>query len=185
MSTGPPPMPWAGGAVQLAIRAGPVTGTTSASNELNTANNGSTGSVAIIDALDDTTFGTVGSLAGGSTPSVLGNDEVGASPAASTGATPNVVLTANGAQGFTGTGTATPLTVNADGTITVPAGATPGSYTVPYRICSTATPAACDNATATVVVGAEPDMRSTVACTPNPAAVGATVSCAVTCSNIG
>jgi hypothetical protein len=102
----------------------------------------------IIDAIDDN-FGTV---SGGKTASVLGNDTTGTSAAT----TSNVTLTP-GAQSCTplnAGATCSTLTMNADGTITVPAGATPGTYTYTYQICTSpaSTPAACDTATATLVV---------------------------------
>ena len=59
-----------------------------------------------------------------------------------------VVTPATGA-----TGSATP-TLNADGTVTVPAGTQSGTYTIGYKICAAvASLTVCDNATVTVVVG--------------------------------
>ena len=113
----------------------------------------------MIDAVNDS-LGPISSTTGGTTPSVLGNDQVGAT-AATTAAPANVTLTTNGAQGFTGTGAPSTLTLNPDGTITVPANATPGSYTVPYQICANpaTVPAACDSAVATVVVSGAPALQ--------------------------
>ena len=115
--------------------------------------------VDVIDAVNDT-LGTIGSIAGGTTTSVLDNDQAG-STSASIYAPANVVLLANGPQGFTGTGVASALALNPNGTITVPANATPGVYTVPYQICFTpaATPAACDTGVATVVVSGAPALQ--------------------------
>ncbi|MFZ1326453.1 MAG: C25 family cysteine peptidase [Candidatus Contendobacter sp.] len=45
-----------------------------------------------------------------------------------------------------------PLTINADGTLTAPAGLAPGLYTISYQICSTAQPTSCASATAYVKV---------------------------------
>ncbi|WP_156863836.1 beta strand repeat-containing protein [Casimicrobium huifangae] len=160
-----------------------VTGTTGASNETVTGNNGSNGSVAIIDAVNDN-LGSIGGVAGGTTAtSVLGNDTVGVAGAALTPSA-NVTLTPGTVSTPPATGS---IVMNANGTITVAANTTPGTYTVPYTICANpaVTPAACDNATATVTVGTQADMASTVVCTPDPATVGATVSCAVTCTNVG
>jgi LPXTG-site transpeptidase (sortase) family protein len=42
--------------------------------------------------------------------------------------------------------------MNADGTITVTAGTTPGTYTYPYTICEKLNPTNCDTATATIEV---------------------------------
>ena len=138
-----------------------VNGTTSATNDGNAANNTTSVTLAVIDALNDS-LGPIGSTAGGTTPSVLVNDQVDAT-VASTSAPANVVLTTNGSQGFTGSGVASTLTLNANGTITVPADATPGSYTVPYQICVTpaTTPVACDTGVATVLVTGAPGLQVT------------------------
>ncbi len=45
-----------------------------------------------------------------------------------------------------------PLTVNADGTVSVAAGTEPGTYTIEYTICENANPENCDTATVTVLV---------------------------------
>ena len=119
-----------------------VTGTTGAFNDNNPANNATSVTINVVDAVNDsapTPFGTAGSL------NVLGNDTVGANPAV-TGSTPNVVITIV-TTATTGS-TFDPVT----GNFTVPAGAAPGTYTVTYRICSTTTPAACDTAVATLTV---------------------------------
>ena len=55
-----------------------------------------------------------------------------------------------------------PLTVNADGTVTVAADTAPGTYTIEYTICEVANPTNCDTATVTVVVGAGPNMIDAV-----------------------
>lgn len=128
-----------------------VTGSTSAANDTDNGNNTVSGSVNIIDAVDDPTLGTINAN-GGPTASVLGNDTNGGVGAT----TSNVTVSANGGQSCTpsSSGTCTTLTLNADGTITVPPNATPGTYTVPYQICANpaTTPAACDTATATLTV---------------------------------
>jgi len=136
-----------------------VNGATSAANDGVVGNNTTAVAVSIIDAVIDN-LGTVASASGGTTASVLDNDQVGAI-SASTATPVNVVLTANGAQVFTGSGAASVLVLNPNGTITVPASATPGSYAVPYQICVTpaATPPACDTATATVVVSGTPSLQ--------------------------
>ena len=76
--------------------------------------------------------------------------------------------------------------MNANGTITVAANTTE-THTVPYHdLLDSRTEPRCDNATATVTVGTQADMRaSTVVCTPDPATIWATVSCAVTCTQRG
>ncbi len=55
-----------------------------------------------------------------------------------------------------------PLTVNADGTVSVAAETAPGTYTIDYTICEVANPTNCDTATVTVVVGAGPTMIDAV-----------------------
>ena len=46
-----------------------------------------------------------------------------------------------------------PLTVNADGTVTVAPNTVSGTYEIEYTICQVAVPTNCDTATVTVVVG--------------------------------
>ncbi|MBK8457778.1 MAG: hypothetical protein IPL47_12265 [Phyllobacteriaceae bacterium] len=48
----------------------------------------------------------------------------------------------------------TGVTINPDGTLTVPAATPAGVYPVDYRICEVANPANCDTAIASVTVGA-------------------------------
>jgi hypothetical protein len=166
------------------------TGTTGAANDGvggtgTGGNNSTTAAALLIDAVDDTGFPPVSATAGGTTASVLANDQVG-TVTATTAGVPNVsAVTANGAQTCT-PGPCTALTLNPSGTITVPPGATPGTYSIPYTICSSVTATACDTATATVVVADDtPDMVSSVTCTANPAVAGALVSCSVVCANVG
>ncbi len=100
---------------------------------------------AAIDAVDDTPD-TISGLTGGSTPTVLGNDSLN-----------GVVVdpaTITLAPGTAPTPAAGSITMNSDGTITVAAGTTAGTYSYPYEICEQLNPANCDTATATVVVGA-------------------------------
>ena len=131
--------------------AGNVGGTASSSTGSALSANAKPVNPPIIDAVDDT-FST-GSVAGGTTPSVLGNDKVGTTPASVASGSANVTVATNGAQTCTGcAGTPTTLVLRADGTITVPPGATPGTYSVPYEICSTVVPTSCDDAVATVTV---------------------------------
>ena len=176
-----------------------VNGTTGATNDGNggiTAggNNSTSATINIIDAVNDN-LGPISSTTGGTTPSVLTNDQVGTSTA-TTAAPANVTLTPNGAQGFTGTGAPSTLTLNPDGTITVPANATPGSYTVPYQICANpaTTPVACDTAVATVVVSGAPALQVTktagvptvaLGSDPNKTDAGDTVSYSFALKNTG
>ena len=170
------------------------TGTTGAANDSNLGNNTTTVSINIIDAVNDA-LAQVNSTTGGTTASVLGNDAVGTNPATTT-APANVAVTANGAQGFTGTGTASVLTLNADGTITVPANATPGVYTVPYQACArpAVTPDACDTAVATVTVSGAPALRVTklagsptvgLGVDPNKTDAGDTITYSFSVANTG
>jgi len=46
-----------------------------------------------------------------------------------------------------------PLTINADGTVSVAPGTAPGTYTINYTICEIANPENCDTATVTILVG--------------------------------
>ena len=130
-----------------------VTGSTSAANDTVSSNNTVSGSVNIIDAVDDSNLGTVtvnSTTSGTTTDSVLVHDTNGGAAAT----TSNVTISANNTQSCTpsGSGTCTTLTLNANGTITVPAGATPGTYTVTYEICDLVATTACDTATATLTV---------------------------------
>ncbi|MFT3893328.1 MAG: SdrD B-like domain-containing protein [Anaerolineales bacterium] len=103
-----------------------------------------------INAVDDDYTSTpINGGSGGTTASVIDNDTTNG-VAAVIGT--NVTLTPGAAP----TPVAGSLTMNADGTITVAAGTTSGTYTYPYTICTlpATTPATCDTATATVVVAA-------------------------------
>ncbi|MBD9478964.1 Ig-like domain-containing protein [Pseudoxanthomonas sp. PXM02] len=61
-----------------------------------------------------------------------------------------------------------PVTIAADGTISVAANATPGTYTAGYRICETAAPDNCDNATVTLQIASMGAINDTL----GPAAPG-------------
>lgn len=93
---------------------------------------------------DDVTATPVVGTSGGTTASVFSNDLRGG--AAVTAAEVVPTLTADG--GLTG------ATINPDGTITVPAGAAPGTYTVSYRICLGDRPQICDTASVRLRVAA-------------------------------
>ncbi len=96
-----------------------------------------------IAAVDDTPA-PVNGLTGGDTPTVFSNDTLNAAPFVPADVTPTIV--ADG--GLTG------VTINPDGTLTVPAGTPAGSYPVEYQICEVLNPANCDTAIATIVVDA-------------------------------
>ena len=89
-----------------------------------------------------------GANGGSTTITVFDNDKIGTQTATASTVSMTVVTPATGA-----TGSATP-TLNADGTVTVPAGTKSGTYTIGYKICAAvASLTVCDNATVTVVVG--------------------------------
>ena len=89
-----------------------------------------------------------GANGGSTTITVFDNDKIGTQTATASTVSMTVVTPATGA-----TGSATP-TLNADGTVTVPAGTKSGTYTIGYKICATvASLTVCDSATVTVVVG--------------------------------
>jgi hypothetical protein len=93
----------------------------------------------VIDAVNDTARGS-SKVANTPIPNVLANDTLNGAPAT----TATVTISVLGAlpSGFTFN--------TATGAISVAAKTTSGSYTINYRICEIASPANCDNATATV-----------------------------------
>ncbi len=157
LTPGPAPTPAAGSITMnpdgtITVAAGTTAGTYPYTYEiceiLNPANcDTATATVvvgaAVIDAVDDATAAVSAAL-GGSTASVLGNDTLNGAPvdAAAITLTPGSAPTP-------ATGS---ITMNPDGTITVAAGTTPGTYSYSYTICEALNPANCDSATATVVV---------------------------------
>ena len=95
-----------------------------------------------------------GANGGSTTITVFDNDKIGTQTATASTVSMTVVTPATGA-----TGSATP-TLNADGTVTVPAGTKSGTYTIGYKICAAvASLTVCDSATVTVVVGA-PEIKA-------------------------
>ena len=95
-----------------------------------------------------------GANGGRTTITVFDNDKIGTQTATASTVSMTVVTPATGA-----TGSATP-TLNADGTVTVPAGTQSGTYTIGYKICAAvASLTVCDSATVTVVVGA-PEIKA-------------------------
>ena len=128
-----------------------------------------------IKAENDTFTVTHGAVATTTANSVLTNDKVG-TQTATTGTVSLTVTTP--AVGLTGS--ATP-TLNANGTITVPAGTKSGTYQIGYRICTTvATLTVCDSATVTVVVGAPAIIANGDTRTVTNGVVGGTVSSVLT-----
>ncbi len=123
-----------------------------------TTNNCVATSAIIIDAVDDTSIAVPNDAV--SVLPLLGNDTVERNGASATDGSSNVSVAGNGAITCEDCeDTPAALVLNSDGTVTVPFGATPGTYLIPYQICALpANPAplenACDTAVATVVVGA-------------------------------
>ena len=85
---------------------------------------------------------------GGTTPTVLANDKLNG-----LAVVPNdITLT----PGTAPAPTAGSITMNSDGTITIAAGTTAGTYMYPYTICEKLNPTNCSNSIATVIVSAAP-----------------------------
>ncbi|MEX8495664.1 SdrD B-like domain-containing protein [Sphaerotilus sp.] len=147
------------------------TGTTGATNDTTPANNTTTASVGLLDAVDEsatTPFGTAATLA------VLANDTRG-TLAVNFGTVSLTVLTP-------------PTTGSAfdtsSGAFSTTAATRPGTYSVTYQLCANPalTPAVCDTATATIVVGPGADMVPTFGALPgvvHPGQIytGLTLSC--------
>lgn len=112
---------------------------------------------------------TVTSLDGASFPASpnpflsADNDDYTATPLSTAGGTIGTTLTNDLFHGVVATpadvvtalvndGGLTGATLDGDGRVTVPAGATPGTYTLTYSICALATPQLCDTATILVAV---------------------------------
>ena len=125
----------------------PISGTvsftanTNADNDSNAANNSASGSVKVVDAVDDASV-TISSSGG--TILLLTNDTVGGvTPAIGTDISAPTIQNNGGLAG---------LTVNGSGALVVPAGATPGIYTVTYQICALNPITACDTATVEITI---------------------------------
>lgn len=100
--------------------------------------------VAGLDAVDDDfSTSSINGIVGGSTPTVYGTDTLAGFPIAATTVTPSI----SNDGGLTG------VQINGDGTLTVPAGAAAGDYSVTYQICLVSNPSVCDTAVVDVRVG--------------------------------
>ena len=155
-----------------------TTAATSDQNDPSTVGDDLTEAVTVInsiDATDNDFTATPIPSTGGSTATVFTNDTLNGAAFAN-GA---VVATIVDDGGLTG------VSINPDGTLTIPSGATPGTYSVEYQICEAADPDNCDTAIATVVVGAVIDLS--IAKTNNVTEVrpGDTVTYVLTVSNAG
>ena len=100
----------------------------------------------IIANNDDYTSTPYLSGIGGTTPSVFSNDTLDDIAFLDTDVVPSI-LDNDGISG---------LAINADGTISIPSGTTPGSYTVQYQICDVNNTASCDTANVLIVVSPGP-----------------------------
>ncbi|MFM2119640.1 MAG: hypothetical protein RL722_1108, partial [Pseudomonadota bacterium] len=120
--------------------------TAAASNDSQPANNIDRASLDVIDAVDD---GPVNlGQAGGSLP-LLDNDSLAGSPVVAA----QLRTTLLDLGGLTGA-----RLDPASQRLLVPAGSTPGSYTLQYQICTLAAPQACDSAFARITVDGAPDL---------------------------
>lgn len=93
---------------------------------------------------DDFSGTVINGADGGTTSSVFSDDTLNGSGFANGDVTPSI--SADG--GLTG------VAINADGTLSVPAGTPEGTYTITYQICEVLNPTNCDTATAIIEVGA-------------------------------
>ena len=104
-----------------------------------------------IIANDDDFTGTAIPSTGGTTPTVFTDDTLNGASFAPT----DVIATIVNDDGLTG------VTINPDGSISVPAGSTPGTYSVVYQICEAADTDNCDDAVVEITVGAVVDLSIT------------------------
>jgi hypothetical protein len=137
-----------------------LTGTTTASNETNTTNNGSTGAVPVIDAVNDAAVTiTATTSAQAISGSVLLGDTIGGITATTSNVTVQPTIT------VTGGATTTGWSIDSAGIVTAPASVVAGTYSIAYQICSNpiAFPVACDTAIKVVTVnaGTPPDLTPT------------------------
>jgi len=91
---------------------------------------------------DDFTATPINGADGGDTATVFTDDRLAGAAFANTDVIPSII--ADG--GLTG------VSINADGTLTVPAGTPAGTYTVGYQICEAASTGNCDPATAVILI---------------------------------
>jgi hypothetical protein len=103
-------------------------------------------SVATITVLPTITAGgdVLSGVPGGNTDSVLSNDDADGTTPATDALVETPTISDDG--GLAG------VSINTDGTITIPATAMAGSYSVDYQVCLTAEPGICDTATVTLTV---------------------------------
>jgi uncharacterized repeat protein (TIGR01451 family) len=157
-----------------------TTAATSDQNDPTTTGDDLDESVDVINTIvanDDDFSGSSVPSTGGDTPSVFDDDTLNGAGFADADVTPSI----------TDDGGLTGVTINPDGTLTVPAGATPGSYTVTYQICEDADPDNCDTAEVIVLVGGVADLQTVKTLTSGTAepGVGDTVTFLITVTNNG
>ncbi|MEX8518610.1 MAG: SdrD B-like domain-containing protein, partial [Leptothrix sp. (in: b-proteobacteria)] len=124
------------------------TGSTGASNDSNAANNSTSVTAAVLDAVDD---GAVKVSANGGQVPLYGNDRLAG----------QALVPAQVTASLVSNGGLTNASIDAaSGNLIVPAGSAPGSYALQYRLCAGAVPVAepCDTATVTVMVDGAPDL---------------------------
>ena len=135
----------------LTVPAGVAAGTYTATYQIcslaaptscDTASTPITVAAPIVDAVNDPAANIPAT--GGTLRTVLTNDTVDGAPAVIGGNVSAPTLSNNG--GLAG------LILNADGTLTIPPGLTPGTYTATYQICSLAVPTSCDTAAVPITV---------------------------------
>ena len=121
----------------------------------------------VIDAVDDPALGSVNGTMGGSAGDVTINDTLNGAPVtqANTDVTP---------------GTNGPLSIDANGIVSVVAGTPPGSYSIIYQICEASNLGNCDTATATVTVFCGQIAAPTASVTAQPTCTLATGTITVT-----
>ena len=155
-------------------------GVPAGATDSNTANNSATDTDTIFAALvatNDDFSGAPVVSSGGSTATVFTNDTLNGAGFADT----DVVASITNDGGLTG------VTINSDGTLTVPASSTPGSYTITYQICEAANPTNCTTATATVLVAGISDLQTvkTLVSSTSEPGVGDTITFEIVVTNNG
>jgi len=95
------------------------------------------------------TYQSVNGADGGTLPSILGSDTLNSQPVDQS----NVTFTVDSVTGPDSNPT-TAITVNSDGTVTVPPGTLAGSYEITYTICEVLNSSNCSSITETVTVTA-------------------------------
>ena len=118
-----------------------------------------TATVRVVPDLIVTSADHVTVPASGGSVNVLTNDTINGSPIDPT----QVTLAVTDTGGLSG------ATIGADGTLTIPSGAAPGSYTVTYQVCERTDPGNCATAAVTVTVAAATSSPSGPSGTSAPA----------------